>query len=466
MQILNTQCCGRLLSRPWRYVKSGFFVALWATYAIGFSANAQQPCAPELLGEGTVVQAGAACGARLDTPDYVDPVANVTLLGGRKIVNATNSDELVNAANNAACGDTIQLSAATYTRSFVLDKTCPANNPVIVKGASDFASVIDAQASLTGSRNIITGIDFNGSNASVRVYGVNNKFIGNKMRNWTTTRAIMTGGAGQREQEIAYNEISRPTGRTSTPTFAIKADTSSEQSTVPLNVWVHHNYIYGGPDASNGVDTDAMEPGNSSHSWANTLMAGWYIQENLFANYQDCNQNVIDMKFSGTTFLRNTVTGPCSVKFTARIGAFDIFDGNWLEPGQILTHGRGHKVVCNHATIRVQAGQAPWDFVGKRNDKVPHNASFETLVESNSGELLVGYRPDNSYNLAAEGTIIRNHTGSITTGGSAHLQANTTNTPTAAATYDCRPAVKLTTREVGPAALSSASSAYKAARGL
>ncbi len=465
MHILDNQYCERLLPRPWRYLKTGAFVALVATQVVGFSAEAQRPCPPDLSGEGTVVQPGAACSLKMDTPDYVDPVANVTLLGGRKVVNATNSAELVTATNNAACGDTIQLSDATYTSNFTIDATCPANNPVIVKGASNFASVINAQASLTGSRNIITGIDFNGGNASVQLYGVNNKLIGNKMRNWTTTRAIMTGGAGQREQEIAYNEITRPTGTTSSPTFAIKADTSSDPNTVPLNVWVHHNFIYGGPDGQ-GVDTDPMEPGNSSHSWANTLMAGWYIQENLFANYQDCNQNVIDMKFSGTTFLRNTVTGPCSVKFTARIGAFNIFDGNWLEPGQILTHGRGHKVVCNHATIRVQAGQAEWSSTGKQDDKVPHNASYETLVESNDGALLIGYRPNSSYNVAADATVIRNHTGSITTNGSAHLQTNTTTLPTAAAIYVCRSAVKLTASDVGPAALSSASSAYKAARGL
>jgi hypothetical protein len=275
----------------------------------------------------------------------------------------------------------------------------------------------------------------------------------------------MTGGQGQRDQEIAYNEIRRPTGSTSSPTFAIKADTSSDQDTVPLNVWVHHSYIYGGPDG-NGVDTDPMEPGNSSHSWANTLMAGWYIQENLFENYQDCNQNVVDMKFSGTTFLRNTVVGPCSVKFTARIGGFNIFDGNWLEPGQILTHGRGHKVVCNHATVRVQAGQAAWHSTGKHNDKVPHNASFETLVESNDGLLLIGYRPNESYNIAADATIIRNHTGGIMTNGAAHLQTNTTNTPSAPPTYSCTPAVRLSASEVGPAALGSAPSAYKAARGL
>jgi len=442
-------------------------MALAAIWSLCSSAEAEQPCPPELSGEGNVVQAATACGggstSGSDTPDYVDPVANVTLLGGRRIVNVSSGSSLVGAANDASCGDTLQLAPGNYTSNFEINRQCPANNPVIVRGAPGFGSVVNAQASLTGSRNIITGIDFNGGNARVQVYGVNNKLIGNKIRNWTTPKAVMTGGgAGQREQEIAYNVIGPPGGPASAVRFGVKADTSSSSDTVPINVWVHHNDFNGFPDGSKN-DTDPMEPGNTSHAWANTFMAGWYIEDNLFRDYSDCHQNAIDMKFSGTVIRRNTVINDCIVKITARIGAYDIFESNYLDKGEILTHGRGHKVVCNTGSIRVQAGEQDEDFTGKdHNDRVPHLRSYDVLVARNNGSVSVGHQPNSKYTRPAYGTTIEEQHGSVNFG----LQTNTRDNRNNPSSYRCEPAFRLNESQVGPVALGSSTQDYKGARGL
>jgi hypothetical protein len=320
---------------------------------------------------------------------------------------------------------------------------------------------------MRGARNIVTGIDFNGGSARVEVYGINNKFIGNKIRNWTSTRAIMTGNSpGQTKQEISYNEIGPPGGPPTAIRFGVKSDTSSDPSTVPTNVWVHHNYFHGFPDG-NGNDTDAMEPGNSNYPFASSLASGWYIEDNLFSDMQDCNQALIDMKFGGSVMRRNTVTDSCNVKIQSRFGSNAIWESNYITDGQIMVNGRGHKIVCNTITggsgIRVNAGEKEWDFSGKdEHGNSPHNRSLEVLVAGNTGPLVVGYQPNSNYDLQALDTIIESHNGSISLDHEDRTIDNRNN----ASSYKCMPAVRLTTNEVGPGAVNAALPEYRAARGL
>jgi hypothetical protein len=85
---------------------------------------------------------GPAPVSNSDTPDYPDPLIGVTLQGGRTTVNVTPAT-LQNALNNAVAGQTIQLDADNYTAAYVINKTAPANNPIIIKGADNFTSVCE-----------------------------------------------------------------------------------------------------------------------------------------------------------------------------------------------------------------------------------------------------------------------------------------------------------------------------------
>jgi len=407
-----------------------------------------------------------------DTPDYQDPVAGITV-GTQTVVAAANSAALTSALANAQCGQTIQLSGATYAGNFTANKTCTnAASPLIIKGAASFASVATGAWTAEGRNTIVTGIDFNGSSVQFNCYGINNKFVGNKIRNYTGNKAIRTSEStktGLTQCEIGYNVIGPFAGAIGSTHFGVKADTSSDSATVPTLVWVHHNDFNGHKDdGGNGNDTDFVEPGNSSHSWEHTFNAGWYFDSNLFRDYADCNKNAIDLKFSFTVIRRNTINNTCVSKFTTRIGSFNILDANYLNAGsavgQILTQGQGNKVVCNSGSVRVQAGSSTYNHTGKINNVVPHDQSYQTLVAGNNGALVVGEQPNSSYSLPALETTIEDHTGSVDLASGLHTgTADRRNDPSS---YKCVDAVQLTTSDVGPGALSVASSQYLNARGL
>jgi len=441
------------------------FVTLWAVCEVGVSAAAERPCPPVLsTSQDVQVVAGtSSCNRQSDTPDYVDPVAGITSLGGRTLVNAANSAALTAALDNARCGQTIQLASATYSGTFNVDLSCPANNPLIVRGAANFGSIISSLLTMSGARNIVTGIHFSGSGAGVRVAGVNNKWIGNKLTGWTSKSGVSVGDTvGQTQNEIAYNEIG-PGGPVAAGQFrwGIKAYTSSDSDSVPTKVWVHHNRLR--DFVSEDGRSDAMEIGESGrYPFAPTFAAGWYIEDNLFTNMQDSGQAILDMKFGGSVIRRNTVSDSSNVRIQSRFGSNNIWESNYMTSGGILTNSRGHKVGCNFVSgsgggIQINAGEVEWDTLSNL-----HGRAYDVLVAKNIGTLRVGHTPNSDYTLPAFGTTIEEHTGSISFGRETSTHDNRTST----SGYNCAPAVQLTTADVGPSALTSAPSAYRAARGL
>ena len=162
-------------------------VSLVLTWLVSAPAVAQDPCPPQVISVdgGTVISNSEECPSTLpppisqsDTPDYQDPLATCSGLQSRRVISVATATALQQAMNNASCGDTIQLAAGTYGSDFTLSKSCPANNPVIVKGAANFASVATGQWMMTGARSIVTGIQWH--DGRVRCRGNNNKVIGNR----------------------------------------------------------------------------------------------------------------------------------------------------------------------------------------------------------------------------------------------------------------------------------------------
>lgn len=408
-------------------------------------------------------------GGGSDTPAYVDPMVGVTLLG-QTTTNVANSSALTTELADQDCGETLSLANGTYTGNRTISRSCPANNPFIVKCANGLNNCVATGVwTITGSRAIVTGIDFNGASVRIDITGVNAKFIGNRIRNRTGTIAMNIGSNSQTgidDVEVAYNTIGPFAGAATSTHYGIRSNNDfASAGTVPLDAWIHHNDFNGHKDGT-GNDTDYMEPGNGSAPYEHTLLSGWYIEDNLFRTYADCNQNAVDMKYGGAFFLRNTIDNACSVKLSQRNGSFDIFESNYLDPGIILTHGRGSKVVCNRGSIRVNAGASAYNHTGQLNGLNPHDQSYQTLVESNNGALSIGHVDSGTDTLPALETTVRNHTGSVSCGLEEDTVGACGSSPIATPTYECEAAVKLTTGDVGPEALGSSSAAYRAARGL
>jgi hypothetical protein len=465
MRIMTEHILPVRTQRHWFTYSIVAFQVVLIGLLIAHAAEAEQPCPPNLTDGGTIVSPASSCPGPpvegSETADYRDPVAGVTLLSGRTTVNVSNTSEL-DAALPGRCGDTIVMANGTYTGTKTISTSCAANNPVIIRCANALVCEASGTWTVTGSRNIITGIYFNGNDAKVNLRGTNNKLIANRFRNWTPPAAITIGNSsGQSAPEIAYNLLGPGAPTTSgSYRWGIKAFTSTSSDSVPLDVWIHHNWFYQfiSPDGR----SDAIELGEAQYQFTPTFLAGTYIEDNLFSEFEYHGEALIDLKWGGSVIRRNTARDGDAGRFDARFGSYSIFESNYIENGGSTVHSTDNKIVCNYygsgPGIRIMAGTVEWNQVAPK----AHPRGRNALVSGNIGPLKVGHQSDERYVLAAQGTTIKDHTGAISFG----LETGTLDNANEAGAYDCAPAVRLNTSAVGPSALTGATSAYKAARGF
>jgi hypothetical protein len=136
---------------------------LMLTLLIAAPAVAQVPCPPQ-IDSSTSEECGAnqipqSDTPESDTPDYQDPLASCSALESRRVVPVATAAALQQALDTAGCGDTIELAAGTYSSTFSISKSCPATNPIIVRGAPNFQSTIRRSFAITGQHTIVTGIN-------------------------------------------------------------------------------------------------------------------------------------------------------------------------------------------------------------------------------------------------------------------------------------------------------------------
>lgn len=436
------------------------------------SASAERPCAPQLTAEGgdTVVSGGQVCPtdsvARTDTPDYQDPIASCSGLAERRVVQVSTASALQQAMANASCGDTIQLAPGTYGATFSISKTCSATSPIIIKGAPDFTSTISNTFTVSGARNIVTGIRFAGPDARVTLGGTNNRLLANKFTGW---RGIAIGPVAGSYGEIAYNECFSPaawdadTGKTQFR-MCIRMHTggNGESASVHKHAWVHHNWFHDlpakpNPDVFASGQSDAIEAGESNYDWTPTLLSGWYIENNLIERHGQSQNAVVDLKVGGTVARYNTVRGVDNGRIDIRFGSNTTVESNWFEKGGTFVHGGAHKVVCNNygsgVGMRVLAGNVEWD-----SGENKHPRSMKVLTARNKGPLRVGYQAITSQTLPAQDTTVEDNGGSISYG----LHSGTTIKSSSA--VNCAEPTPLSSTDVGPAALTQASTSYLACR--
>lgn len=414
------------------------------------------------------------------TPDYSDPVAGVSLLSGRTIVNVANDSQLAAALNNATAGTTIRLAdGVTYGGNYALSQVFPANNPLIVVGTYGHTSTLTGTWTFTGNNTILMGCRITGN---ILLRGFNNKVLANKMTQWVNNCIVPGNNASPGSHcEVAYNEAWAPaawgpdTGSNTQFRMWLRATTGGDDqyNTVHTHAWVHHNFIHDMPEKpdpsrfSSG-QSDSIEPGESSYNWSQypyspRFFSRWYIEDNLEKDHlQSGGGAVYDCKLPGTIFRRITIINAASPKISLRLGHSSIIESCWwgLNEGRIEVHGRRHKIIANNMNggfgILLISGAQSAD-----SDENGQGSAAETHVASNIGRVVVGY--DRGSVFPAEDTLIEDHTGDVTLVSGNHT--GTINTPSASPTYTAPSAVQLTESDVGPDAILSASSNYRAARG-
>lgn len=403
-----------------------------------------------------------------DTPDYNDPVSGVTLLGGRTTNNVANTAAL-DSALPGSCGETIQLAAATYTGTRTLSASCPANNPVIFKGAANFTSLATARWTITGANIVITGIRFQGGGA-INLEGTNNKVVGNQLTGWSGS-AVHVRAPGT-QGEIAYNEIFSPAAfnpPSSTLQFrqGIKVRQQGIASSVHKDGRIHHNWFHDFPQKPDPAkfssgDSDAIELCTWNASFIPTFDSGWYIERNLVSDHLQSNNAAFDFKCGGVVVRYNTLVNVDNMRIDLRYGSDSILETNWIENGGSTVHHNNSKVVCNNYVagvgIRVIAGAQGCTEGGANGQP----RACETLISSNTGSLKVGHAQGGGTILPALNTTIKDHTGIISFG----THSGTVDDSGGAGTYTCPTAVQLNEGQVGPDGLPNATTAYKDARGL
>lgn len=471
--------------QPRRYC----FIAIAAcsvvfTYLLSPSAIAAQPCPPPQLEaeEGTKVASDDNCPESprdaSQTADYRDPVAGVTLQAGRTTVNASTSAELASVLKSADCGQDIRLAPGSYQGTFTLNTSCPANNPVIVKGAANFASSLDGTITVQGARNILSGIFFRGSNAGAVLSGTNNKLIGNKLTGWggpaQCRKVAVVVNMHSSEAEIAYNEIYSPapwaTAGCKGPQLRMGIRTNDDNETdFPYGAWVHHNYFHDFPPKPNPSDynsgqDDALEIGQTQGGRMPLVNAGWYVEDNRVENHLQ-KHGTVDLKVGGVVYRRNTfIDTPGRVDSRGSTLYGSIIESNYhRRSGGSTVHGKGHKIVCNDfdGTIALKAGDIACDAINP-TDADTHAHVCDVLVSGNRASLIVGKVDGSDENLPARNTTIRAHSGGVTR----QLDSGLRDERTLAPTYECAIARETTASQVGPAALSRASAAYRGPRDL
>jgi hypothetical protein len=453
--------------------------SLLLTLLISAPTTAQVPCPPLLSDQtGNTDNVDAQCAEILiqqsDTPDYQDPLASCSGLKARRVVSVATATDLRNAVANASCGDTIRLAAGTYSSSFTINKSCPADNPVIIQGTGNFASVVSGRLTMLGARNIVTGIQFSGSNSGVICAGTNNKIIGNRLTG--TDRWAIKVTSEQEfgvNCEIAYNEIYRPADwgvdceNQTKIQFrqAIKMPSRGDGdngASVHQGAWVHHNYIHDWPDkpCSNwdSGDADIIEPGESNYDWSSSTSSGWYIEKNLIERALQVRNAVFDLKVGGIVARHNTVRDSApGMGLNIRFGSNTVVESNWMENGGTVVHGGNHRVACNDygngPGVRLRAGDVEWN-----SGVNGHPRARNVLVAGNLGPLIVGHAPLSSATLPVQNSVIEDHTGSITLESGFHT--GTIDNRDQASDLKCAQAVPLRVAQVGPAAMSQTSASY------
>jgi hypothetical protein len=261
--------------------------------------------------------------------------------------------------------------------------------------------------------------------------------------------------------------------------MGIRTGDSASPPNMPENAWIHHNLFRDFPDKPVPSDygsgqTDALEWGQTNvRAWVPSFNSGLYFEYNMLLRHLQggsIGAGSVDFKVGGVVARYNTFIdspgrmdqrGPTGDGFTpGSVFESNYFDG--VSRGMVI-HGRAVELIGNEVnggSITLRAGGSECDE--KNPSGSYHSRTCSAFVAGNDSTLRVGIMAGPGTVLPSTGTVIEEHTGSI----SFSNHVNTTDNRSQSTSVNFVPAAALTESEVGPDAIVNATAAYKAARGL
>jgi len=414
--------------------------------------------------------------------EYTDPVAGVTLLGGRTNTSVTVG-QLATALGDQDCGETLQLADGTHTGNHTINATCAANNPFVVECLNALQCTATGAWTMGGARNIVTGILFSGTAVRINIGGTNNKFIANEVTGSNGGPNISLSRNGS-TPEVAYNEIHTPAGFGGATTGNRQAIRTVDDGPAdfPYDGWIHHNYIHDWidkpvPTNYSSGQTDAIEICETSRFDYPTIDSGYWIEYNRIEDHPQGTQigaATVDFKCGGVVAAYNTfINVPGNLDQRGGTLHGSIFESNYFDVNSdgMRAHGYDNvfigNAIKNTGAYDVMSGNLTGNPVcSQQNQAGGHSCASDNRFSGNEGKLIVGkfFNPEGNYDEPARNTLIEQHTGAISLIAGHHTgTVDNRNSDTA---LPFTPAAILPTTAVGPDALDDASAAYKAARGF
>lgn len=282
----------------------------------------------------------------------------------------TSGAQLAGALGSVGCGCEIVLADGVYEGDFVLDRLCPAGQPLVVRAEHLLHAAIHAGFTLSGDNDAVVGLQFEGLDATLRVGGTGNQVLRNRFAGW---RGVAVQGIDGRGAEIGYNELSSPA-----PWSKGGKDRKGISSYLLGGGFQHDAHVFGNyfhdfpgkPIATdyNSGQSDALEICGGRQP-ISTDPSGWVIERNLVERHHEAGAAVIDIKCSGTTVRFNTLLDSPGARLDLRSGSGSTLAGNWLErTGGSVVHGGSHRLIGNmliqSSGIVLIAGNVPFDYTG------------------------------------------------------------------------------------------------------
>lgn len=352
------------------------------------------------------------------------------------------------ALNGANCGCSLTLGAGNYP-AFNYTKNCPASNPIVLRASGSgvkFGSFTINGTGLTVSGPEITGqVWFNGDYNRI-------------------TRAAFTGNAeidfkeGSQNNRIDHNDFvlnRMGVGETQTAIGFYRPRSAAQMyanNRIDSNYFTTNTSTPSADVGGNGIFL-CMYGAQDGYQYAKQFgSAKTLIENNLFENWG--RKNVMEVKCSDNVFRNNTLVNTGRV--LNRHGGRNTYENNWF---QNLTTGLAIREYDNKVTGNYFEAARIILYKGTRN--YPEGECFQhrdwmpagyqapqgppavrTLLDNNSGPLIIGDKEGSGCEVPVLQTQIRSHKGPIS-----KISEVGTSGPTS--TNASPPARKLTRSQVG-----------------
>jgi hypothetical protein len=379
----------------------------------------------------------------------------------RKVLQVSSGAELEEALARASGGDHIVLKDGAYDGEVELTRSFPAGERLVVRAENPLKVKLTGRWRVSGSGIILSGLAWEGADATVRISGSNVRLTRCAVGGSDTRGAVMIGnqpGETTRSVMVDYCDISG---------YGTDAITIAPDGTIE-NVAILRNYIHdgGGGKGVHNLNGNAVAIGieNGHREKAVHATVAWNLIEGHAA------ANAIHVKSSDNVIAFNTLekAKKKQTNISIRHGRNNKIIGNTVAGGRISTYDYGTVIIANRTKeIWLQAGNLSND--GYSYDELENEAeagystrpaSRDAKVAGNDATLIVGQYFKHyckQQPTPVEGAAIYQHAGEVELleGDCMTWYKNIVSKPESAPPADWGPLprlVQLSVRDVGPLA--------------